>query len=110
MAKPAKSNQPTNSSDAAVGKFARSATATRGHLYRPPSFLSPKSLALELDIAENQMWKLVERGVLPKPTMLAGIPRFEWELVRMAISATVGGILIAEDAYMAGVRNATEAR
>jgi predicted DNA-binding transcriptional regulator AlpA len=74
---------------------------------RPPSYLSRKTLAGELDCAESTVDELVRRGVLPKPVHLSsGCVRWRWDDVEAALaSLTTGATEI--DPYIAGVENAT---
>lgn len=73
--------------------------------------MSPATLALELDVPEREIRKMVERGVLPKPAIWDGnIVRFEWQLVQLALGSQAGGSIAVEDPYLTGARNATAAR
>lgn len=82
----------------------------RDRLNRPASFLSQSSLAAELDVKESDIPKLVERGVIPRPSIWpGGIMRWEWDLVVQALSQRNGANAM-EDPFIVGARNATAAR
>lgn len=80
-------------------------------LGRPPAFLSQASLALELDVADEDIPDLVAKGILPKPSVMpGGMVRWEWDVVRLALSGLAGGSVVMSDPYLTGARNATATR
>jgi predicted DNA-binding transcriptional regulator AlpA len=78
--------------------------------YRPPAFVSKRTLARELDCAESTVDELVKRGVLPRPFRLSnGCVRWRWADVETAIASLREGTAAAEpDPFLAGVRNVTK--
>lgn len=80
-------------------------------LGRPPAFLTLASLALELDASEADIPDLVAKGILPKPSVMpGGFVRWEWDVVRLALSGLAGGSVVTSDPYLIGARNATATR
>ncbi|QAU49927.1 transcriptional regulator [Bradyrhizobium guangzhouense] len=74
-----------------------------------PSYLSKKSLAHELDMAESTVDEMVRRGVLPKPLKLsAGCVRWSWTAVEQALASLGGTAEEDADPYMRGIKNALE--
>lgn len=112
MARYPKSELPAAPPQLAAGKRGPAPLGRdRNKLDRPPSFMSIASLALELDVPQKEIAKMVERGVLPKPAVWPGnIVRFEWEQVQAALGSAAGGSIVIDDPYVAGARNATAAR
>lgn len=76
---------------------------------RPPSYVSVRSLARELDVSETTVSEMVRRGVLPPPLRLSsGCVRWCWADVERALGALSGGRFPAdEDPFLRGVRDAT---
>jgi predicted DNA-binding transcriptional regulator AlpA len=80
-----------------------------GTKHWPPSYLSRRTLAAELDVAESTIDELVRRGVLPKPVHLSsGCVRWRWGDVEAAIVSLRGGDIPEVDPYIAGARNAAK--
>jgi predicted DNA-binding transcriptional regulator AlpA len=77
---------------------------------RPPSFMSKRTLAREIDCSESTVDELVKRGVLPKPFRLSnGCVRWRWADVEAAIASLREGAAAGEpDPFLAGVRNVTK--
>lgn len=104
---------PAASGPASVAAGPRSPKKTPAavKLGRCPAFPSRASLALELDVTEAEIMVLVERGIIPKPSVLpGGFIRWEWEVVRVALHALAGGSVVTQDPYLAGARSATASR
>jgi predicted DNA-binding transcriptional regulator AlpA len=77
--------------------------------YRPPAFVSKRTLARELDCAESTVDELVKRGVLPKAFRLSnGCVRWRWADVETAIASLKEGLDCEPDPFLAGVRNVTK--
>jgi predicted DNA-binding transcriptional regulator AlpA len=74
---------------------------------RPPSYVSRKTLAHELDCAESTVDELVRRGILPKPVHLSsGCVRWCWDDVTAALAPLKSGSITEIDPYLRGARNA----
>jgi predicted DNA-binding transcriptional regulator AlpA len=75
----------------------------------PPAYLSRKTLAHELDIAESTVDDFVKRGILPPSVTLSkGCVRWRWSDVEAAIDGKrVGQLQAPSDPYLAGVANVT---
>jgi predicted DNA-binding transcriptional regulator AlpA len=78
--------------------------------YRPPAFVSKKTLSRELDCAESTIDELVKRSVLPKPFRLSnGCVRWRWADVETAIASLKDSAAAGEpDPFLVGVRNVTK--
>jgi predicted DNA-binding transcriptional regulator AlpA len=78
--------------------------------YRPPAFVSKRTLARELDCAESTVDELVKRSVLPKPFHLSnGCVRWRWADVETAIGSLREGADAGEpDPFLVGIRNVTK--
>jgi predicted DNA-binding transcriptional regulator AlpA len=76
-------------------------------LNHPPAFVSRKTLAAELDIAESTVDDFVKRGILPPPIKLStGCVRWSWDEVKTAIDAKrVDPLQADNDPFMAGIAN-----
>jgi predicted DNA-binding transcriptional regulator AlpA len=78
----------------------------------PPSYLSRKTLAAELDVAPSTIDELVKRGVLPKPVHLSnGCVRWPWHDIEAAITSLKNSPpdSAQADPYLEGIKNvATE--
>jgi predicted DNA-binding transcriptional regulator AlpA len=113
MAPPAHKTLSVGSGNCRVGENSRRGFAIQGKVaeYRPPAFVSKRTLARELDCAESTVDELVKRGVLPKPFHLSnGCVRWRWADVETAIASLKEGAAAAGefDPFLAGVRNATK--
>jgi predicted DNA-binding transcriptional regulator AlpA len=76
---------------------------------RPPSYVSRRTLAAELDCAESTVDELVRRGILPKPVHLSsGCVRWCWDDVITALAPLKNGSVTETDPYISGARNATK--
>jgi predicted DNA-binding transcriptional regulator AlpA len=76
---------------------------------RPPSYVSRKTLAHELDCAESTVDELVRRGILPKPVHLSrSCVRWRWHDVTAALAPLRSGSGAEMDPYLQGARNATK--
>jgi predicted DNA-binding transcriptional regulator AlpA len=83
------------------------AKLTVGAATRPPSYISRKQLAWELDSSESSVDELVRRGVIPPPIKLtAGCIRWSWQAVQERL-AIVSDTVDDGDPYMTGAANAT---
>ena len=51
----------------------------------PPDFVSAETLAYRLDISRSALDERVDRGDLPRPYDLGGVPRYFWAEVEMSI-------------------------
>jgi predicted DNA-binding transcriptional regulator AlpA len=77
--------------------------------HRPPSYLSRRTLADELDAAESTVDELVRRGILPKPVHLSsGCGRWSWTDVDVALASLKGASVTDIDPYLTGARSATK--
>jgi predicted DNA-binding transcriptional regulator AlpA len=81
----------------------------------PAPYLSRRSLAEALDIAESTVDEMVKRGVLPPPIKLStGCVRWCWADVETALNslkdnaATKGACVPSADPYIRGAQNVTK--
>jgi predicted DNA-binding transcriptional regulator AlpA len=75
---------------------------------RPPSYVSRRTLADELDCAESTIDELVRRGILPRPVHLSsGRVRWCWDDVIASLAPLKSGSATETDPYLSGARNAT---
>jgi predicted DNA-binding transcriptional regulator AlpA len=79
-------------------------------LNHPPAFVSRKTLAAELDIAESTVDDFVKRGILPAPiTLSKGCVRWSWGEVETAVlSRRPDPLQAANDPFMAGAASVTD--
>lgn len=77
---------------------------------RPPTYLSKRSLARELDVSESTVGEMVRRGVIPRPLRLSpGCIRWNWDSVRASLaSLETGGEDAREDPFVLGALNAAK--
>lgn len=76
------------------------------HPHRP-SFMSLKTLAHELDVSERTVLDMVKRGIIPQPCELSsGCVRWRWDDVEEEIASRKRNATVAEDPFLAGIRNA----
>ena len=73
---------------------------------RPPSFVSRKKLAWELNVSESTVDELVRRGIIPRATKLTpGCVRWSWTAVETAL-ASLTDTADNGDQFMQGASNA----
>ena len=77
-------------------------------------YLSRKSLADKLDLAEGAIDQLVKRGILPEPLTIGEAKRWRWDDVDAQLRGMVAGVSQAtdeqQDPYLAGVAHVAVAQ
>jgi hypothetical protein len=85
----------------------------------PPDYVSVETLAYRLDCSVGEIEEFVRRGALPLPVKILGLRRWDFEVVRITITAQNDGRRVKlgrngqataeSDPYLAGVESgATE--
>lgn len=77
-------------------------------------YLSRKSLADRLDLAEGAIDQLVKRGILPDPVTIGEAKRWRWDDVDARLRGVAAGVAQAadeqQDPYLSGVANVAVAQ
>jgi predicted DNA-binding transcriptional regulator AlpA len=77
-------------------------------------YLSRRSLADKLDLAEGAIDQLVKRGILPEPVTIGEAKRWRWDDVDARLRGVAAGVAQSadeqQDPYLAGVAHVAVAQ